>query len=377
MKKILYFLSVTLITLGIFSCKDQDEVYKEFVVLNGITYPQKADSLRAVSGYNRLILKWMKPMDPSVVKARVYWNNYTDSLDVDLTNVTDDWVNVSIPDLGEGTYTFNVRTFDKDGNSSILTEATGTSYGEYYKITLTERLVENATRDRNYTGTIKWGAVTSDLAYTEIRYVSNSGEKKVVRMPANQNTIECLDAKPAVPFEFRSSFVPSSGLDTISLDWTTYDTPFMYQFSRDDWTAEAKNGNHDWGDGKGGFPYLVFDGDKTSGWHSKVGSSFPQVFSIDMKQSQIMTSCVIVPPSQTNWRYWVDIQVYVGDKPYPASDPDASWGEPAASVTYDGSSEFTINFPEAITGRYVALVFPNSLPGSPYISFMEFSALGY
>lgn len=376
MKKSIYILLAIFIVVNMFSCKDQDSIYKEFVQLNGHKYPQKADSLKVFSGYNRLKLTWLKAMDPSVVRAKVYWNNYTDSLSVDLTEAPD-IVEISIPDLVEGTYTFNVQTFDEDGNASIVSEATGTSYGDNYFITLTERAVEEATRDGNYTGTINWGALSTDLVYTEVRYKNNSGSYSIVKVPSTEKTLKCPDAKPGELFEYRSHFLPVNGIDTVSLDWTTYSKPFLYQFPRDTWTASARNGNHDWGDGGGGFPYLVFDGNTLTGWHSRVGAGFPQVFVVDMKESQVPTALKIIPSSNTGWRYIVDVEVYVSDKELPADAPDASWGTPAVTTTYDGSDEFMIELPAVTKGRYIALVFPNSKAGSPYISFMEFYAYGY
>lgn len=376
MKKSIYILLTIFIVSNMFSCKDQDAIYKEFVELSGQKYPQKADSLKVLSGYNRLKLTWLKAMDPSVVGATVYWNSYTDSLTIDLTD-SPDTVEVNIPDLIEGTYTFYVNTFDKKGNFSITAEATGSSYGDNYFIALTERAVEEATRDENYTGIINWGALTSDLVYTEVRYKNTSGSYSIVKIPSTEKTVRCPDAKPGEKFEYRSRFLPVGGIDTVSLDWVTYNKPFLYLFPRNTWTANARNGNHEWGDGGGGFPYLVLDGNTTTGWHSRVGAAFPQVFVIDTKESSTFTSFKLIPPSQTNWRYLVNVEVYISDKELPADAPDASWGTPAVSTVYDGSSEFSIELPSATKGRYIALVFPNSKEGSPYISFMEFYAYGY
>lgn len=376
MKKSILILLTLFLVVNIFSCKDQDEIYKEFVIVDGHKYPQKADSLKVFSGYNRFKLTWLKAMDPSVERAMVYWNSYTDSLAVDLTS-SPDIVEVSIPDLTEGTYTFNVRTFDKDGNSSIIAEVTGTSYGDNYILTLTERIIEEATRDGDYTGTINWGALSTDLVYTEVRYKNNSGGFSTTKVLSTEKTLKCPDAKPGEKFEYRSRFLPARGIDTISLDWITYDQPFLFQFPREAWTAKARNGNHGWGDGGGGFPYLVFDGNTTTGWHSKVGAAFPQVFTIDTKESITLTSFNLIPPSKTNWRYLVNLEVYVSDKELPADAPDASWGSPVIKTVYDGSDEFALNLPLPTKGRYIAIVFPNSKEGTPYVSFMEFYAYGY
>lgn len=44
-------------------------------------------------------------------------------------------------------------------------------------------------------------------------------------------------------------------------------------------------------------------------------------------------------------------------------------------TTYPGGDSFTISLPAEVSGRYLALVFPNST--SAYISFMELEVYGY
>ena len=75
---------VVILLVSMLSCSKQDEVYKGFVVPGGLKYPQKADSLLVQAGYNRLLVSWLAPIDPSVTKAKVFWNSGLDSLEVNL-----------------------------------------------------------------------------------------------------------------------------------------------------------------------------------------------------------------------------------------------------------------------------------------------------
>jgi hypothetical protein len=53
-------------------------------------------------------------------KYKIYWNNKQDSLTVTATDhVTADTVKVLIPNLNEGTYSFNVYSIDDAGHVSI------------------------------------------------------------------------------------------------------------------------------------------------------------------------------------------------------------------------------------------------------------------
>src|SRR5690625_5001782 len=133
MKNILLFI----IVICFASCKDMHDVYEEFIVLNGKAYPQKTESLQIFPGYNRMKLAWLKPKDPSVKRVEIYWNNYSDTLAVDLASLSfEDTIFVEIDDLIEGTYTFYLKTFDKYENESVVSEITGISYGDEYINTL-------------------------------------------------------------------------------------------------------------------------------------------------------------------------------------------------------------------------------------------------
>ncbi|MEA4917843.1 DUF4998 domain-containing protein [Proteiniphilum sp.] len=378
MKKIIYLLLITLITGSISSCKDMDDVYKEFLIPNGLKYPQRPDSLKIFAGYNRLRITWLEAKDPSITHAMIYWNNYQDSLRVNLGDYKDT-ITVNIENLGESTYTFYIKTFDHQGNISIPSEISGTSYGDNYVMTTTNRTISSAVRDANRKGTITWNAKTSDLVYTEVRYTTSSGEKKIVRALPEEIMLECPDAKPGELFEYRSVFLPKNGIDPIAKEWEEYDNPFAYKPDRSAWTAEARNGNHAWGDGGGGQTSLLFDGNKGTGWHSKVGAPFPQCVVTDMKESVLISYIVIYPPGPANWRYLKDIKIYLTESPIDANDPNITTildgMTPVASATYGGGDSFRINFPTPSTGRYLTLSFPNST--SQYISFMELEVYGY
>lgn len=374
MKKIIYVVLIALMAGYILSCKDMDGVYEEFIVPNGLKYPQRPDSLKVWAGYHKLKLTWLGAKDPSVTHALVYWNNYLDSLKVDIDNQKDT-MEVYIDNIGENTYTFYVKTFDNKGNVSIPSEVTGTSYGDNYLMGATDRTIASALRDEDRNGIITWNNKTSDLVYSEVRYTTSSGETRTIRVNPEESMLTCPDIKPGELFEYRSVFLPPNGIDSVGREWVTYEKPFMYKYPRTEWTAEARNGNHDWGDGGGGQPFLIFDGNMSTGWHSKVGAPFPQCMVVDMKESLEVDHLIIYPPAPANWRYLKDIEIYMSDEPIIPDTPQPSWGDPKASVTYAGGDSFTIYFPDEVKGRYIALVFPNST--SAYISFMELEVYGY
>jgi len=374
MKK--YFIYIITAFLALSACKEMDGEYKDFIVSNGYTYPQKADSLKIKPGYNRLLLKWQKPKSPTVKYAMVYWNNNADSVKVEWDQ-KEDSIYVNIPQLEETSYTFYIKNFDLDGNISLPVDITGTPYGDNYLASATDRNYTLAERSTDLVGTITWGAKTSDLVYTEVRYTSNDGTKKIKRVKFDEDVMTIPNIKAGEFFEYRSFFLPRNGIDTIAREWRTSENPFKYRLPRTDWSLTARNGNHDWGDGGGGQPALLIDGNMATGWHSRVGAGLPQVIVADMKKSVEMYGVTIYPPDRTSWRYMNKVDIYLSDTPLTAEEPNQSWGKPVASATYAGESGFNIPFDSVKKGQYLAVVFLNSTSGNTYISFMELEAYGY
>lgn len=376
MRKIIYALLTLLTITYLYSCKDMDGTYEEFIVPNGLKYPQKPDSLKVFAGYNKLRLSWLKPNDPSTSYAMVYWNNYHDSLRVEIDS-NQDTIFVDVDNIGEVTLTFYVKTFDNQGNASIPSEVTGTSYGDNYLMGATDRTILSALRDAEFNGTITWNNKTKDLIYTEVRYRTNLGETKTAQISPDKKTLVLPDIKPGEFFEYRSVFLPPKGVDEVAREWKTSDKPFLYMYPRTTWTAEARNGNHPWGE-MGGEPFRTLNGDLNTGWHSRVGTPLPQVLVVDMKEQLPVDNVIIYPPGPVNWRYMNNVEIYVSETPITPDAPQPSWGSPAAKILYLGEYPFVINFPAPKTGQYIAVVFLDSktAPNS-YISFMELEVYGY
>lgn len=364
------------VTVGYFwSCKSMDSTYEEFVVPNGLKYPQKPDSLKVFAGYNKLRLTWLQAKDPSIVRAEIYWNNYLDTLKVDIP-ANQEIITIDVPNLGENTYTFYVKTYDAEGNASIPSEVTGTAYGENYVVSATDRTVASATRNASNEGTIKWNARTSDLVYSEVRYVTGSGAQKTIRILPGESTLTCPDIKPGEKFEYRSVFLPSKGIDSVAREWITYENPFFYMYPRTGWVVESRNGNHPWGDGGGGTPDLILDGNIATGWHSRTGTDMPQCIAVDMQQPLSIHHITVYPPSNAGWRYLKNMSVYLSDTPITPDVPQPSWGEPVAKVLFPGGESITIDFPSVLTGRYLVILFLDSTSNT-YISVMELEVYSY
>ena len=165
------------IILGFFSCKSQDGIYEEYLVPNGLIYPVPAKNVVAKPGNERIEIAWQNGADPKVVKARIFWNNYTDSVEI-AVDASMNTVSRIIGPIEENTYSFMVRTYDAEGNVSIPIEVIGTVYGETYLSLLANRILVSTYYD-GLDLTLNWfsageGEEGVSVNYTDIHGVSRS-----------------------------------------------------------------------------------------------------------------------------------------------------------------------------------------------------------
>jgi len=222
MKKILYLMIVIVAGFS-YSCKEMDSTYKEFLVPNGLVYPQRADSLKIYSGVNKVRITWFKAKDPTVAKARIYWNNYTDSTNVSIP-ANNEIVSVDITNLDENTYTFYVITYDDEGNMSIPSEITGAVFGNSYITGLAVRPILSETVDGANVWKINWGSanVSGGAVAIEIEYQKSDATKKTVTIPASESSTIISDAAPGTEYRYRTLyFVQDKFMETLYTDYVT------------------------------------------------------------------------------------------------------------------------------------------------------------
>lgn len=218
--KINLLIGFVLITLmAFFACRKQDEVYREFIKGGEITYAHKADSARAHAGNNRIQITWLRGPDSDVTRAKVYWNNRADSIETTIPDGNPlDTVKVLLADMEEGVYTFEVITFDRKGNQSVVVDFLGTVYGDIYQSSLRGRTLLNMYYDQNLY--LVWTGGDDDLVGQEVHYKTEAGEDKVLFVPVQQDTLKLPSYQSGSPIRYRSLFLP----DTLAID--TFYTDF-------------------------------------------------------------------------------------------------------------------------------------------------------
>ena len=112
------------------------------------TYTGKLDSAVFLAGNGRLLFHGELSSDPKVSRIGLYWNVGTrqDSLSIDVDYATDKIIEREIA-IGEGSYNFQIYTYDGSGNHSIPMTRSGNSYGANYLEGLYNRVVKTCALD--------------------------------------------------------------------------------------------------------------------------------------------------------------------------------------------------------------------------------------
>lgn len=211
--KILGFASVLFYS----SCSETID-YKDYLTSGEIRYAAKPEELKAYPGKERIKLQWIILSDQNITKAKVYWRNKADSLEIPISrNKGIDTISAIIP-LQEGSYSFDVVHFHEDGVRSLASNVSSNSYGQSYMSTLINRGVTNVTFTPSNQGVrIFWGTNESTSIGTEINYVTTAAtgsqpRRFIVSPTANESQYTRVENN--INMEYRTLFKP----DTLSID---------------------------------------------------------------------------------------------------------------------------------------------------------------
>ena len=188
-KLIFIFLSIG----ALISCDGMDATYKEFIEEGPIVYIGKVDSLKAYAGRNRVMLEWQKLLDPRATELQL-----TDK--ATLTQVV-------VEDLAEGSYVFEICTYDTYGNSSIMSEVPCAVYGDVYEKLLFNTKVKTAVL-KNDVLTVTFAASLEPTFFaSEITYMSSEGKNKTVLLKAPATQVK-IDDFAGDHITYRSVYLP-------------------------------------------------------------------------------------------------------------------------------------------------------------------------
>ena len=369
MKKIFYYLTVLFISLWTFNgCKKMDSSYKQFIVPGGITYTGKANSAMAYAGRSRVKISWLNGADPNITKSMIFWNNYADSVMVNIPP-TGDTISVIISNLPEKNYSFMIKNYNAKGISSIPVEILGGSYGARYQSQLLNRFVKSSFIDVTGQFSIQWGTadISTGAIATEVKYTDAAGILHIQKFNITDSESKILDYKPGTTFQYRTLYIPKE----LSID--TFYTDFMDQYvskkiDKSNWTATADSYTPT-GLLPNGPPKKAIDDNINTFWHTLYPSNvtYPHWLAVDMKQV-INVSSVELTYRQNVFNGFDDFMIQ-------GSLDGVNW------TTYGSFTILKINDPQSfpITGtpkiRYIRVYAEKG--ANNYAHLAEFSVLGY
>lgn len=279
--------------IALAACKKMDSTFKEFIVPGGLTYTGKATSPVVFAGRNRVRIAWLRGADPSVTRAKVFWNNYADSVNVTIP-ATGDTISVIIDNLMEKSYSFIVKTYDNKGNSSVPLELLGKSYGSRYQEQILTRPVTRSLIDGDGAVIIEWGAANraGGAVATEVSYTDNSGQLQKKRYSTGLASSKITDIKSGSAFSYRTVYLPDT-LRSIDTFYTGSTEIKQFTFSKDTWSITGFSSQHD--ASTANRVTNIIDGDPATRWHTLVNSSsaYPHFVTVDMKGEKTVTGFTI------------------------------------------------------------------------------------
>lgn len=392
MKSIKYIISALCLGAMLVSCYKQDDIYQQYVIPGGYNYPAKVINLSAEKGFQRLVLHWQRPMDPSVEKFVVYWDNYADSSGVisyDDFDGTD--VKYEVTGLEDRSYSFNIINLSGEGNRSVATELVASPYSEGWLSSRTERTVTQAYMDGKNAHIVLTRS-TNEMISTRFRYKTTSSPDEWVEfekeLQPGENIIDLPNAMKGKYFEFSSCYQPAGGMDKVWRPWTRSSVAVSYQLDGKRWAKSATKGQI----AEGTSLEYIFDGQVNAGsmWQSSksedLKNKFPKILSFDTKtaagEEYAFTGFTFVQnPNSESLRYIKNVSIYIGSESYDPNDADYinNFGISFMDlILTTKDSEYTKYASSGKSGRYLSIVFPNSWDEeNGYVNIWELIPYGY
>ena len=208
----------------VMACSKMDAYKSKYTQGGAITYTGKMDSVMIFSGRNRVKLTGLFTSDPNIVKYRVFWNSHQDSVEVPVKRTAGiDTANLIVSNLPEGVQSFEIRTYDNAGNSSVPEFMSASVYGDLYQSSLVNRGIADATYQKNDgSALITWADVNSDAGVLsmEIKYAdaNNVAHDTVIASVPTKQTTSLPVYKLGSSLSYTTAYLPNpTAIDTFYL----------------------------------------------------------------------------------------------------------------------------------------------------------------
>lgn len=234
LKNIYRFISFACV-VSLFACSDMNDLHQDYLDQGEKINAPKVDSVFVRSGDGREQLDLYYSAQ-RITKCKIYWNVRGDSINFELPSRGDSGVSLIMENMDENIYSFEIITYDKYNNPSLVVEATGRVYGDNYKSSLINPSISNAEFvDGN--AVIEWGNISpeSGVVGVGMKYENKWNQLRdtfvVVNSSTSSNNIVLPNILRGSGFEYRTMFLP----DELAID--TFYTEFQAKSVKTDVTS--------------------------------------------------------------------------------------------------------------------------------------------
>jgi len=315
------------------TCKDQDDTFKQFVVEGGIRYLGAVSGAKSYIGYERIKVIF-SIADPETSKVGIYWNDYADSL---MINVYAGQLVEEIIPLNEGTYNLYFKSFDSKGNSSNPIELLSQSVGSTFINSLSHRLMSSKTTTGKNDLRIEWSNADSGMGarFTDVIYTAVDGSEKRIRVENSTDVTEIDDYKQGTAFR-RTTFynIDNEWLDSIIPGWRIENTLVIDKSIGAVIDFSSENGDNT--------ASKIYDGNVQNTWETS--TNYPEFVTIDLGLEIPVVGVSITPATQ-----------YTNGRADPRAPTRVRFESSLDNETWENLGEFTYDNSLYAGGRYFDL----------------------
>jgi hypothetical protein len=268
---------------------------EEYLARGEVNYLGKVDSVRATGGKERIRITWLLNSDPRIEDLRVYWYDMDGKRDSAVFPVdrgaldANGFMSVTLTDMPEGYYIFNLYHTGSKGYRSVGKEVTGKAYGSAYQATL------NARRTKGITEFVDRMALSWEIPYdgetrSVLHYTAASGTPAADIEISPDNRTVLTDYEPDSKFTVTSYYLPEpDALDEFEVTSPEMDLKDAFvptaaiELNKSSWSKKKLPGDISDSDYGAGYQFeLLWDGNPESFWNATGGNPVPVYFTIDL-----------------------------------------------------------------------------------------------
>lgn len=348
------------------ACSGMDSTYKDLLPDSDKLYPGRVDSVLVSTGYKRIKLNVLLSSDPKVKNLRLYWNNRLDSIDVPISPEEIGSRKVlTIDQMNEGIYSFEIFTFDADKNRSVVTEALGRVYGEEFRTQMDNRYIAASEVTKNGEVQITWekADITFPSVVTEVRYEDKNGTTQHVLVKSDESVTTLPLYKEGKPFEYRTHNLPdSSCMDTLVTNFRV--NRVREEFDKKEWKVTPS------GQDKTRPATNVIDNNPTTMWHTDPGKpGYPHTLTFDFGQVLGIESFLFLQrPDYAN--PVKNFELFTNS----TGNDTEEWVSLGNFILTKSTKLQPVKLPKKENLRYVKMVFKNDWGSNTNVALMEIGA---